>query len=406
MKDAPTGMRLHIGFFGRRNVGKTSLMNALVGQDVGIVSDTPGTTTDVVSKPMELKPIGPVLFLDTAGLDDVGQLGLLRIQKTRQALQRVDVAVIVCDSSLTEFEEKLLHELSDTKIGRILVFSKIDSWKPSDQDFQKAKSLAQGFACASAHSKIGLDDLRREILTVVPQDFLDDRGLISDLVGPGDVAVLVVPIDLEAPKGRLILPQVQVIREVLDADARAMVVKERELSDTLDMLKTKPKLVVTDSQAILKVSADVPNDIPLTTFSILFARWKGDLETFVRGTSAIDALQPNAKILIAESCTHHPIGEDIGRVKIPRWLRQYVGGELTFDYFAGLDFPENLADYQLIVQCGSCMTNRREVLRRILQARKTGVPITNYGLCISKSLGVLKRALSPFPSMSDIITGK
>jgi len=392
-------MRLHIGIFGRRNVGKTSLLNFLVGQDVGIVSDTPGTTTDVVTKPMEMKPIGPVLLLDTAGLDDVGQLGLLRVERSRKTMGRVDVALVVADGPLGEFEEQLLREISATKIGKVVVFNKTDLWTPSSADIQKARDLAGLVACVSSTSETGLDELRQAVVAAIPQDFLDDRGILSDLVGPGDVVVLVVPIDLEAPKGRLILPQVQVIREVLDCDARAVVVKERELADTLDMFKSKPTLVVTDSQAILKVAADVPDEIPLTTFSILFARWKGDLDTFVQGTQAIDTLKPGAKILVAETCSHHPIGEDIGRVKIPRWLRQYVGGELQFDHMAGLDFPDNLKDYSLVVQCGSCMTNRREVLRRILQAKSAGVPITNYGLCISKSLGVLKRALSPFPSL-------
>ncbi|MFA5865638.1 MAG: [FeFe] hydrogenase H-cluster maturation GTPase HydF [Phycisphaerae bacterium] len=396
MKETPTGMRLHIGIFGRRNVGKTSLLNALAGQNVGIVSDVPGTTTDVVAKPMEIKPIGPVLLLDTAGLDDIGQLGLLRVQRSRKTMERVDVAIVVCDTPLSNFEEELLKELSATKIGKVVVFNKVDQWTPTEDDLKKARELSGQVVCVSSKDGVGIDQLSEAIIAVIPQDYLDDRGILTDLVGPGDVVVLVVPIDLEAPKGRLILPQVQVIREVLDCDARTVVVKERELSDTLDLFKTKPNLVITDSQAILKVAADVPDDIPLTTFSILFARWKGDLESFIQGTQAIDTLKPGAKILIAETCSHHPIGEDIGRVKIPRWLRQYVGGELHFDHTAGLDFPDNLTEYSLIVQCGSCMTNRREVLRRILQAKTAGVPITNYGLCISKSLGVLKRALSPF----------
>ncbi len=401
MKETPTGMRLHIGIFGRRNVGKTSLLNAIAGQDVGIVSDMPGTTTDVVTKPMELKPIGPVLLLDTAGMDDEGQLGLLRVERSRKTLGRVDVAMVAADGPLGAFEEELFKELSATKIGKIVVFNKTDLWTPTEEDLKKAKELAGAAVCVSTKTGSGLDPLRQAIVSVIPQDFLDDRGILADLVGPGDVVVLVVPIDLEAPKGRLILPQVQTIREILDCDARAVVVKERELADTLDMFQRKPNLVVTDSQAILKVAADVPDDIPLTTFSILFARWRGDLESFIQGTLAIDRLKPGAKILIAETCTHHPIGEDIGRVKIPRWLRQYVGGELHFDHNAGLDFPDNLKEYSLVVQCGSCMTNRREVLRRILQAKQAGVPITNYGLCISKSLGVLKRALSPFPGLAE-----
>jgi [FeFe] hydrogenase H-cluster maturation GTPase HydF len=401
MKDTPTGMRLHIGIFGRRNVGKTSLLNAITGQDVGIVSDTPGTTTDVVTKPMELKPFGPILLLDTAGMDDEGQLGLLRVERSRKTMGRVDVALVASDRPLGEFEIELLREINTRKIGCVMVFNKSDLWTPSEADLAKAKELCTAVVCVSSTEKTGLNEVTQGIASAIPQDFLNDQGILSDLVGPGDVVILVVPIDLEAPKGRLILPQVQTIREVLDCDARAIVVKERELADTLDLMTRKPNLVITDSQAVLKVAADVPDDIPLTTFSILFARWKGDLESFVLGTKAIDTLKPGAKILVAETCTHHPIGDDIGRVKIPRWLRQYVGGELNFDHVAGLDFPDNLSEYDLIVQCGSCMTNRREVLRRILQAKAAGVPMTNYGLCISKSLGVLKRAVSPFPSIAD-----
>jgi [FeFe] hydrogenase H-cluster maturation GTPase HydF len=402
MKDTPIGMRLHIGIFGRRNVGKTSLLNAITGQDVGIVSDTPGTTTDVVTKPMELKPFGPVLLLDTAGMDDVGQLGLLRVERSRKTMGRVDIAIVASDKPISDFEIGLLKEIESKKIGCVIVFNKSDLWTPSEADLSRAKELCKTVVCVSSKTKTGLNELTQAIAGAIPQDFLDDQGILADLVGPGDAVVLVVPIDLEAPKGRLILPQVQTIREVLDCDARAIVVKERELADTLDLLKNKPNLVITDSQAVLKVAADVPEDIPLTTFSILFARWKGDLETFLQGTKAIDSLRPGAKILVAESCTHHPIGEDIGRVKIPRWLRQYVGGELHFDHVAGLDFPDNLAEYDLVVQCGSCMTNRREVLRRILQTKAVGVPITNYGLCISKSLGVLKRVISPFPAFADL----
>ena len=399
MEQTPKGMRLHIGIFGRRNVGKTSLLNAVTGQNVGIVSNTPGTTTDVVAKPMELKPFGPVLLLDTAGLDDEGQLGLLRVERSRKTIARVDVALVPTDKPLSDFEINLLNEITAQKIGADVVFNKSDLWTPSQNDIAHAKKFTQAVVCVSSTNKTGIDELTQAVASVIPQDFLDDQGILSDLVAPGDLVILVVPIDLEAPKGRLILPQVQTIREVLDADARALVVKERELADTLDLLKNKPNLVVTDSQVILKVAADVPDNIPLTTFSILFARWKGDLESFVQGADAIDKLKPGSKILIAETCTHHPVADDIGQVKIPRWLRQYVGGELHFDHVAGMDFPDNLTDYSLIVQCGSCMTNRREVLRRIIQAKSVGVPITNYGLCISKSLGVLHRALSPFPHL-------
>ncbi len=403
MLETPRGLRLHIGIFGRRNAGKSSLFNALTGQQAAIVSPVPGTTTDVVSKPMELKPLGPVVFLDTAGLDDSGELGLKRMEKSLAALSRTDLAFIVCDGDWGEFERKIGDELSRRSIPGIAVFNKADILHPSAAQLESARQDVQEALAVSALTGLGLAELRRAVVKHVPTEWIDNPPILADLVGPGDLVLLVVPIDLEAPKGRLILPQVQVIREVLDCDARAVIVKERELGDTLLLLKNKPNLVVTDSQAILKVAADVPPDVPLTGFSVLFARWKGDLETFVQGVKAVDSLQAGDRILILESCAHHPIADDIGRIKIPRWLGQYLGRPVLFEHWSGHDFPSDLGRFRLVIHCGACMTNRREMLSRILAAREAGVPITNYGLVIAKSQGVLPRILSPFPSMLGIL---
>jgi [FeFe] hydrogenase H-cluster maturation GTPase HydF len=396
MQDTPKGMRLHIGLFGRRNVGKSSLLNALVGQEVSIVSDVPGTTTDVVTKPMEIKPIGPVLFLDTAGMDDEGHLGLKRMEKSQAAFQRADLVFIVSAGEWGEYETRLVAECAEASIPAIVVLNKCDQWTPTEAFLQTVHTQSQEVVQVSALKGTGLDELRQAMVRNAPKAFLDNPDLISDLIGPGDMVLLVVPIDLEAPKGRLILPQVQVIREVLDCDACALVVKERELADSLFQLKDNPKLVITDSQVMLKVAADLSPDIKMTSFSVLFARWKGDLETFVQGVHAIDTLPVQAKILILEACSHHPIGDDIGRVKIPRWLRQYTGKNLEFVYCAGNDFPADLTPYHMIIHCGACMTNRREVLARIMAAQKHKIPITNYGLVIAKSQGMLERILSPF----------
>ncbi len=403
MQDTPRGLRLQIGIFGRRNVGKSSLLNALTQQEAAIVSSIPGTTTDVVSKPIELKPLGPVLFLDTAGLDDTGELGQKRMAKTTATLDRVDLAFIVTETAWEDYEDNLARDFARRKIPFIAIFNKQDIAAASTQALAAARQHTAEAVRVSARAGTGQDALRQAIVRAAPADFLNNPPLLSDLIGPGENVVLVVPIDLEAPKGRLILPQVQAIREVLDADAKALVVKERELADLLRDLRTTPSLVVTDSQAILKVSADVPPSVPLTGFSVLFARWKGDLESFVRGTAAIDQLVPGDRVMVLESCTHHPIGDDIGRVKIPRWLEQYVGGGLLFEHRGGHDFPEDLSSYQLIIQCGACMTNRREVLTRILRATEAGVPISNYGLVIAKSLGVLDRMLSPFPGVRELL---
>jgi [FeFe] hydrogenase H-cluster maturation GTPase HydF len=397
MKDTPKGMRLHIGLFGRRNVGKSSLLNALTRQQVSIVSDVPGTTTDPVEKPMELLPLGPVLFIDTAGIDDVGALGEMRAGRTRLIFERTDMGILVAEgNSWGEFEASILAEMLKRKVPVIVVFNKSDCGAPRAEVLQNLESRNLPVVETVASQGKGMLELREALLRTAPEGFMDSPPVLGDLINPGEVVVLVVPIDLEAPKGRLILPQVQSIRDVLDHDSCCMVVKERELQDALDKLKNPPALVVTDSQAFLRVAGDTPSQVPMTSFSILFARLKGDLKEFVRGVKTIDMLQPGNRILVLESCAHHPIGEDIGRVKIPRWIRQYTGVDLEFVHRQGHDFPEDISSYQLIVQCGACMLNRREVISRIMRCREARVPITNYGVAITYSLGVLDRALSPF----------
>lgn len=400
---SPKSFRLHIGLFGRRNVGKSSLLNALTNQEVSIVSDIAGTTTDPVEKPMELLPLGPVLFIDTAGIDDEGALGEKRIQKTMSVIDRTDLAIIVSSANVWgNFEEKLAQEFRERQIPVLLVFNKIDLY-PSGSFLRNSPIAGKLAAIAtSATSGFGIDLLREAILKSAPDDFINRPAIVSDLVGPGEMAILVVPIDKEAPKGRLILPQVQSIRDLLDGDSFCMVVKERELGEAFKRLNEPPKLVVTDSQAFLKVAADTPKTIPLTSFSILFARHQGDLAEMVRGAMTIDNLKTGDKVLIAEACTHHPIGEDIGTVKIPRWLTQYVGGKLEIDNYRGRDFPKNIADYKLIIHCGACTWNRRGMISRIMKAKQLNIPITNYGLTIAYSLGILERALQPFPAALEI----
>jgi len=400
---APKSFRLHIGIFGRRNAGKSSILNALTSQEVSIVSEISGTTTDPVEKPMELLPLGPVLFIDTAGIDDSGILGEKRIQKTRQVFDRTELGLIIskCDE-WSDFEEEILNELKDRNIPVIVVFNKSDLSLTGNCRRKSFAGEKIPVIETSAVNGTGIPNLREAILKNAPDDFISRRGIVSDLVGPGEAAILVVPIDKEAPKGRLILPQVQTIRDLLDNDSFCMVVKERELREALSRLNKPPKLVITDSQAFLKVSADTPPEIPLTSFSILFARYQGDLSEMVKGAMTIDQLKPGDKILIAEACSHHPIGEDIGTVKIPRWLTQYVGGKLEFIHHRGHDFPENLSEFKLIIHCGACMWNRREMLSRMMKARTAGVPLTNYGLTIAYSLGIFGRALQPFPAALDI----
>lgn len=401
-ESTPKSFRLHIGLFGRRNVGKSSLLNAITRQQVSIVSEFAGTTTDPVEKPMELLPLGPVLFIDTAGVDDVGALGELRIAKTMNIISRTDLGIIITDEVWGEFEEKILDALAEQKTPVIVVFNKIDLTPPPTDVLDDLSSRSIPIVRTAAINGEGILDFRQALLDNAPAEFIDTPIILGDLVGAGELAVLVVPIDKEAPKGRLILPQVQSIRDLLDSDAMVMVTKERELRSALERLNQPPKLVVTDSQAFLKVAADTPEDIPMTSFSILFARFKGDLAVLTEGALAIDSLHPGDKVLVTEACTHHPICEDIGRVKIPRWLTQYVGGKLDFTTTQGHDFSDDLSLYKIIVHCGACMMNRREMLSHIARAKHAGVPITNYGMSIAFSLGILERALRPFPAAHDI----
>ena len=393
----PKGFRLHIGIFGRRNVGKSSLLNAITRQNVSIVSDQAGTTTDPVEKPMELLPLGPVLFIDTAGIDDVGALGELRIQKTRAAFDRSDMGVIVCDALWGDFEEKIMGELQKREIPFVVVFNKIDRAPPPPEIVTRLRDADIVCIETAANAKQGIAEFRQALLDGAPADFVNNPVIAADLVGPGEVAILVTPIDKEAPKGRLILPQVQTIRDLLDHGAFCVVAQDAELPAALASLSRPPKIVITDSQAFDRVAEMTPPGIPLTSFSILYSRFKGDIVTQTRGTLAVRDLRPGDRVLVAEACSHHPIEDDIGRVKIPRWLNNFVGGELEYHTMQGRDFPENLSEYKIVIHCGACMWNRRSVLSRLLQCRRAGVPMTNYGLLIAYSIGIFERALAPFP---------
>lgn len=392
------GFRLHIGLFGRRNVGKSSLLNALTRQESSIVSETAGTTTDPVEKPMELLPIGPVLFIDTAGIDDLGALGELRMEKTRQVLDRTEVGILVVDSTLvwSEYEDRLITEFADRKIPAIVVFNKTDLAFPDQKHRDRLDSLGIFHVNAVASDRKGIAELREKLILTVPEEFLSPPPIVSDLVPPGEITILVVPIDKEAPKGRLILPQVQTIRDLLDGDRYCIVVKEHQFRDALERLKSPPALVITDSQAFAKVDAETPRKIPITSFSILFARQKGDFKTLLQGARTLSSLPSHSRILIAESCTHHPITEDIGTVKIPNLLRKTLGGSPEITHVQGHDFPtQNVGDWDLVIHCGACMWNRREMLSRILRCKEAGTPITNYGLAIAQMLGILDRAVQP-----------
>jgi len=399
MQDAPRGVRLHIAIFGRRNAGKSSLINALTNQDIALVSDVPGTTTDPVYKAMEILPLGPVMIVDTAGIDDVGELGVLRVERTMQVLTKTDLAILVVDpdAGITAYEQELAKVIKKREIPLVCVINKSDIHTLEDHLTEWAAVLGEPLSAVSAKTGRGIEELKRRLIKNAPDNW-EGPPVIGDLLTPGDVVVLVVPIDLAAPKGRLILPQVQTIRDILDHDAYSVVVKERELKEALDGLSRPPKIVVTDSQEFLKVAADTPPDVMLTSFSILFARYKGDLETLVAGAKAVGDLKPGDKVLIAEGCTHHRQADDIGRVKIPRWLRQEVGGELEFTWTSGGDFPRDLSGYSLVVHCGSCMLTRREMLFRLSLARENAVPIINYGVLIAYVHGILYRALAPFPA--------
>jgi len=392
------GFRLHIGLFGRRNVGKSSLLNAITRQQVSIVSEVAGTTTDPVEKPMELMPIGPVLFVDTAGIDDIGSLGAQRIEKTRQVIARSDVGVLVTEAGMWgEFEETLLTELRSREIPTLIVQNKSDLQKSNLEHLLRFEKENLPYISLVATTGQGVNSLREKLRELAPAESTESPVVLRDLVGPGETAVLVMPIDREAPKGRIKQLQVQSIRDLLDGDASCVVVKDGGLKNVLNNLKTPPKIVVTDAQVFQRVAEDTPQTVPLTAFSILFSRLKGDLVTQVRAAVSIDSLQPGDRVLIAESCTHHPVEEDIGRVKIPKWLQQRVGGPLKFTTVQGRDFPSDLSPYKLVIHCGACMWNRKEMMARIQECERQGVPISNYGIVIAYSLGILERALRPFP---------
>ena len=406
MKKTPKSLRLQIGLFGRTNVGKSSFLNLVAGQDVAITSPVPGTTTDVVEKAMELLPLGPVVFLDTAGLDDRSVLAEARLKKTVRIFDRSDVITLVVEpNTWTDYEERILEEAKKREIPPIVAVNKTDLHRASADFIEKVHSkTSRVLSCSSVdfdQRDPVINQYKKFLIEVCPEDFLKPPPLVGDLLPGAGLAVMIVPIDLEAPKGRLILPQVQTIREALDFDATVMVVKEKEYAHSLSNLKTPPHLVICDSQVVLKMVADTPGGIPCTTFSILFARNKGDLAELARGAAAIETLRPGDRVLIAEACSHHAIEDDIGRVKIPRWMRQYVGGDLRIDVFSGRDYPDNLTEYRLIIHCGACMLTRREMLARIQKAKEERVPITNYGLSISLSQGVIRRVLSPFPAALD-----
>ncbi len=395
MQQTPNANRLHIAIFGKRNVGKSSLINAITSQDIALVSDLAGTTTDPVYKTMELLPIGPVVIIDTAGFDDEGVIGELRIKKTKEVMDKTDLALLVIDGDEEDllFEKTWYEDLKKRKIPVIGVINKIDKNEVSLRDIQKVIDLT--FIKVSAKDKVNIDGLKRVIMANAPEDF-EKSTIVGDIVKPKARVIVVAPQDIQAPKGRLILPQVQVIRDLLDNDVMALVVKDSELEDILAALKDKPDLVITDSQVFKKVNSIVPKDVPLTSFSILMARYKGDLRTLVKGAKAIDTLQPGDKVLIAEACTHHPLVGDIGREKLPIWLGEKVGGKLDITICAGSSFPDDLSGYKLIVHCGACMVNRQQFMSRIKKANIEELPITNFGIAIAHINGILDRVLSAF----------
>lgn len=388
MNDTPSGERIHIGFFGKRNAGKSSLLNAVTGQELAVVSETEGTTTDPVYKAMELLPLGPVMLIDTPGFDDEGALGEQRVKKTRQVLEKTDIAVLVADASkgMTACDEELAALFKEHEIPCIMVFNKSDQ-----TDGHSKENKITNVIYVSAKTGEGVQALKEKLAAMRPNQ--EEKHLAADLVKPLDTVVLVAPIDSAAPKGRLILPQQQAIRDLLEAGAVVMVTRESELAQTLAKLKEKPAFVITDSQAFEEVAAIVPADIPLTSFSILMARYKGFLKMAVEGVKAIDGLKDGDRVLIAEGCTHHRQCDDIGTVKIPRFLKKYTGKELVIETASGTGFPEDLTPYALVIHCGGCMLNEREVLRRMRFAGSQGVPVTNYGIAIAQMKGILGRSI-------------
>lgn len=396
LQDTPSSERVQIGFFGCRNAGKSSLVNAVTNQEMAVVSPVKGTTTDPVTKAMELLPLGPVLIIDTPGIDDEGGLGEQRVKRTKQILNRIDCAVLVVDSvaGKTKADEGLLNLFQEKQIPFLVAYNK--------SDLQMPVLSGENEVAVSALQKTGIEELKERIAALGKEN-QKERMLVRDLVKAEDLVVLVTPIDSSAPKGRLILPQQQTIRDLLEADAIPVVTKENTLKTTLESLAKKPAMVITDSQAFAQVSKDTPLDIPLTSFSILMARYKGFLEGAVQGVAAIETLQDGDKVLICEGCTHHRQCEDIGTVKIPRWLRQHTGKELVLVHTSGKDFPEDLSPYRLVIHCGGCMLNEREVAYRQKCAADAGIPFTNYGIAIAYMTGILKRSIEIFPKLYTLI---
>ncbi len=393
----PKSIRLHIGIFGRRNAGKSSLLNAVTRQNTSIVSPVAGTTTDPVEKPMELLPLGPVLFIDTAGIDDTGNIGTLRTEKTHKIIERTDIAVIVaCGNNWGNFEENLIESFTRLSTPLIVLFNKIDIEQPPAELLRNFYDRKIKTIKISALNNTGLEEFRLALLDIVPPEYIKSPEITDGIIQPGEYAILVVPIDKEAPKGRIILPQVQTIRSLLDKGCFSIVVREHELKSALDCLKSPPAIVITDSQAFEQVAEITPPTVKLTSFSILFARLKADIGEMAKGAIAIDSLKDRDRVLIAEACTHHPIEDDIGRVKIPNWIKKYTGADIIFDTVQGHDLPESLNNYKLIIHCGACMFNRKEMLSRIFHAKTAGVPITNYGIAIAFLHGIMERALEPF----------
>lgn len=405
LNHTPLGNRVHIGFFGRRNAGKSSVVNAVTGQELAVVSEVKGTTTDPVQKAMELLPLGPVVIIDTPGIDDEGALGELRVKKTRQILNKTDAAVLVLDGiyEMAEAEQELIHLFEEKKIPFVLAINKTDLLEEGigkAQKDERLKAYWENGTCISVSARTGfhIQELKEKIAGLTLQEELSKR-IVGDLIRPGDFVVLVVPVDEAAPKGRLILPQQQTIRDILDADAAAITVKDNELKELLQQLGKKPSMVITDSQVFGKVCADVPREIPLTSFSILFARYKGNLQTVVRGAAGIETLQEGDKILISEGCTHHRQCGDIGSIKLPNWLREYTKKHLQIELTSGTEFPEDLSEFQLVIHCGGCMLNEREMKYRLKSAAEQGIPMTNYGIAIAYMQGILRRSVELFPDV-------
>ena len=406
MNQTPASERVHISFFGKRNAGKSSVINAVTGQDLAIVSSVMGTTTDPVYKTMELLPLGPVMVIDTPGIDDEGELGALRVRKSYQVLNKTDIAILVIDSTAGKGEEELelIHRFHKKDIPYLIVYNKIDLLS-TEKIKDLAISVRAGEVLVSASDGMNIQELKEKIASLKPED-THKYPLIQDLIEPLDLVILVVPIDKAAPKGRLILPQQQTIRDILERGALSLVVRDTELKSTLDHFLAQgvcPKLVVTDSQAFARVSKDVPENITLTSFSILFARYKGELETQLKGVTALSSIEDGDRILIAEGCTHHRQCGDIGTCKMPEWIRNYTGKKPVFEFTSGTEFPDDVSSYKMVVHCGGCMLNEREMKYRIACCQDQGVPITNYGILIAQVTGILKRSLGPFPEMQKLI---